>query len=163
MIALQDYITPENLYLLTAKKRTQIIQEILQHCLHDMDPGFVANITHEVLSKKRGGSPMDMNLGKGFALVHARHDDCQEVRFALGLLPEQRNLYRGENIHTVIGIVLPSSQARQYLAFLARFGRLMYAPEASALFAEAGKRLAAGEEQVAQKKLIDFVHTFEEA
>ena len=104
-----------------------------------------------------------MNLGKGFALVHARHDDCQEVRFALGLLPEQRNLYRGENIHTVIGIVLPSSQARQYLAFLARFGRLMYAPEASALFAEAGKRLAAGEEQVAQKKLIDFVHTFEEA
>ena len=163
MIALQDYIKPENLHLITARKRDQIIQELLQHCLHDMDPSFVQSIIHDVLSKKRGGSPMDMNLGKGFALVHARDDNCREVRFAMGLLPEQRNLYRGDKIHTVIGIVLPSSQSRQYLAFLARFGRLMYAPEASPLFEEAGKLFAAGQAEAAKHKLIDFVHTFEEA
>lgn len=163
MIALQAYITPGNLYLLSARKRDQIIQEMVQHCLHDMDPGLVQSVTHEVLSKKRGSSPMDMNLGKGFALVHARNDACQEVRFALGLLPEPRALYKGDKIHTIIGIVLPSSQSRQYLAFLARFGRLMYAPEASALFEEAGKLFAAGREEEARSQLISFVQTFEEA
>lgn len=163
MIALQDYITPKNIYLLKAKKRDQIIQEILQHCLHDKDPAFVQSIIHDVLARKRSGSPMDMNLGKGFALIHARHDDCEEVRFAIGLLPEPRNLYKGDKIHTLIGIVLPSSQSRQYLAFLARFGRLMYAPETSTLFEEAGQRLAAGEEDEAKAKLSDYVHTFEEA
>ncbi len=163
MIALQDFIKPANIHLLTAKKRDQLIQEVLQHCLQDADPGFVQAVIHDVLSKKRGASPMDMNLGKGFALVHARHDDCQEVRFALGLLPEPRNLYKGDKIHTVIGIVLPSSQSRQYLAFLARFGRLMYAPQASARFEAAGQSFAAGKSEDAKQTIIDFVHTFEEA
>ncbi len=163
MIALQEYITSDNIHLLTARKRDQIIQEILQHCLHDKDPAFVQRVTHDVLAQKRSASPMDMSLGKGFALVHARHDACEEVRFAVGLLPESRNLYRGDKTHTIIGIVLPSSQSRQYLAFLAKFGRLMYAPEAAPLFEETGKLLAAGENEMAKTKLAAFVQTFEEA
>jgi energy-converting hydrogenase B subunit D len=163
MIALQDYIKPENLHLLASKKREQIIQELLQYCLHDMDPGFVSTVTHEVLRERHSASPLDMNLGKGFALVHARHDQCPEVRFALGLLPERRHLYKGDKIHTVIGIVLPSSQSRQYLAFLARFGRLMYNKEAPAVFEEAGKLYAAGKAAEARERLSGFVHTFEEA
>jgi len=163
MIALLEYIKPDNIYLLTSRKRDQLIQEVIQHCLHDMDPGFVQSVTHDILSKRRSASPMDMNLGKGFALIHARHDDCREVRFSIGLLPEPRNLYKGDSIHTIIGIVLPSSQSRQYLAFLARFGRLMYAPETSARFEEAGKLFATGQGEEAKRKLIDFVHTFEEA
>ncbi len=163
MIALHEYITPEHIYLLKARKRDQVIQEILQHCLHDKNPDFVQRITHEVLAQKRSASPMDMSLGKGFALVHARRDDCEEVRFAIGLLPEPRNLYRGDKIHTIIGIVLPSTQSRQYLAFLARFGRLMYAPEAETVFKETGKMLATGQNEMAKTKLTAFVQTFEEA
>lgn len=163
MIALKDYITPNNIYLLRSRKRDPIIHEIIQHCLHDMDPAFTQSVVHGVLSKRRGASPMDMNLGNGFALIHARHDACEDVRLAIGLLPEPRNLYRGDMIHTVIGIVLPSSQSREYLAFLARFGRLMYAPETSARFEEAGRRFAAGHEEEAKQQLTDLVHTFEEA
>ena len=163
MIALLDYISEGTLHLLASRKRKQIIQEILQYCLHDMDPVLVHSVTHNVLSGNRGTSPLDMNLGKGFALVHARHDDCPDVRFALGLLPERLRLYRGDTIHTVIGIVLPSSQSRQYLAFLARFGRLMYDPQAPIVFEEAGKLYAAGRREEARTRLIDFVQSFEEA
>ena len=163
MIALHEYIIPDNIYLLKTRKRDQIIQEIIQHCLHDKTPDFVQRITHEILSVKRSASPMDMSLGKGFALVHARRDDCEEVRFAIGLLPEPRSLYRGEKIHTMIGIVLPSSQSRQYLAFLAKFGRLMYAPEAESVFQETGQLLAIGQTEQAKAKLAAFVQTFEEA
>ncbi len=163
MIALQDYINPSNVCLLTARKREHIIPEILQHCLQGMDPALVQAVTHDVLAERHHASPRDMNLGKGFALVHARHDDCPAVRCAVGLLPERRRLYRGDKIHTVIGIVLPSSQSRQYLAFLARFGRLMYDPDAAAVFEEAGQLLAAGASGEAQQKLIRFVQTFEEA
>lgn len=163
MIALQDYIKPENIHLLSARKRDQIIQEVLEHCLHDRDPAFVQGVTHSVLASKRSASPMDMNLGMGFALIHARHDGCEEVRLAIGLLPEACNLYRGEKIHTLIGIVIPSSQSRQYLAFLARFGRLMHDPETSTRFEEAGKLFASGSVEEARTKLVDYVHTFEKA
>jgi uncharacterized MnhB-related membrane protein/mannitol/fructose-specific phosphotransferase system IIA component (Ntr-type) len=163
MIALQDYIKPDNIYAVTSRKRDQIIQETIRNCLHDMAPGLVQGITHEILARKRSINPMDMNLGKGFALIHARNDACHEVHFALGLLPEPRNLYKGDKVHTIISIVLPSSQSRQYLAFLARFGRLMYAPESAALFEEAGKLFAVGQTGEAKEKITAFVHTFEEA
>lgn len=163
MITLQQFINPANLHLLKARKREHIIPEILQHCLQGMDPALVQAVTHDVLAERHHASPRDMNLGKGFALVHARHDDCPDVRCAVGLLPERRRLYRGDKIHTVLGIVLPSSQSRQYLAFLARFGRLMYDPDATAVFEEAGQLLAAGRSEEAHLNLIRFVQTFEEA
>lgn len=163
MITLPDVLTPQNIHLLTARKRDQIIRELLQYCLHDKEPAFVQSVLHEVLVKKRSASPLDMSLGRGFALIHARRNDCEDVSVAVGLLREPLNLYRGEKIHTLIGIVLPSSQSRQYLTFLARFGRLMHAPETSIQFKEAGKLLAAGEEDEAKQNLSEFIRTFEEA
>ena len=163
MIELAEYIESGHLHLLNGRKRGPIIQEILQHCLYDHDPTFAQAVIHHVLTARRGASPLDMELGRGFALVHARHNDCPDVRLTIGLLPEPRKLYKGEPIHTVIGIVLPSSQSRQYLAFLARFGRLIYSQESVDAFKEAGRLHATGETEKAQRMLLAYIHSFEEA
>lgn len=162
-IALTDFLVPENIHLIEATNRNQIFQDVLHHGLHDMDPSFVQAVTHGVLSRRRRDAPLDIQLCKGFALVHARHDQCPEVRVALGLLPTQPTLYKGEPIHTVVGIVLPYAQSRRYLAFLARFGRLVSRDDAESVFEEAGRLYAAGKAQEAQQQLIDYIHAFEES
>lgn len=162
MVHLLDHVQPESVRPVSARKREGIIREVLEPCLAGMDPNVAEAVVKEVIDSRRSSNQLDMSLGNGFALVHSRQDQCPDLRVAVGLLPQRLKLYRGEKIHTVIGIVLPSSQSRQYLAFLARFGRLMYTAGAATAFEDAGKLMAAGQIETARTGLLDFIRLFEE-
>ncbi|GEM_PF-3531553 len=162
MINLLSYITPETIFPLQDDPYSELLEEIAGRCLADYHESIRKEALEEIRKKSRSRSPQDINLGKGFALVHAKIEELTRIHVAVGILPKPKKLLKGDRIHTLFGMFLPTSESRHYLSMLARLGRLLQEKEASRAFSTAGKLFSEGKQDQAKEQVMSLITKFEQ-
>ena len=162
MINLLSYFSPESVIMLQDDAYSQLMEQLVDHCLSGYSSDIRGNILAEIRSKSRSSSPQDINLGRGFALIHAKTDEVHDIRTALGILPHPRKLLKGERIRSIFCIILPPSESREYLSLLARLGRMLRQKDAPKAFESASKLFRAGDSDEARACIMGLLQRFEQ-
>ena len=162
MIDLLTYFTPDSVIPMEDTSYIKMMESLVYHCLKDYPQEVRQKALEDIQSKSRSRSPQDINLGKGFALIHSKIDEVEHIHTAVGLLPKPKKLLKGERIQSLLCIILPSSQGRVYLSLLAKLGRLLQQQEAQKTFSAAGKLLASGNHEDAAQRITDLIREFEQ-
>ncbi len=161
MVDLLDYLKPDRVILLDASGYESILKQAVSLCAGNAK--LELNVLQSIKASSRTNAPQDINLGKGFALVHARSDEASDITMSLGLLPKAIHLIKGDLVQALFCIILPNAKSRMYLSLLARLGRLLNQEDAVEVFQEARDRLVAGESNECAKIIIDYISAFESA
>ena len=148
MINLLSYITRNNIIELSTSDREAIAKNLIDCCLNDLDEDKRQKIHQSLLNKKNG---LSINLTKGFALVHARIDDIENIRIAVGILKDKISLTKSTSAEVIFCIVIPGEQCRTYLSLMAHLTRLLTEPLAKEVFKQGNV-----------DGIIDFIRQFEE-
>ncbi len=67
----------------------------------------------------------EINMGKGFALSHARIEGIQILQTSVALFGEKTNYLPGDPVHTVFCTMIPPSESRVYLKFMSTLTRFL--------------------------------------
>ncbi len=161
MVDLLNYITPDSVMALNGKSYDKILKLMVNDCLGSFSDDIQKQVIAEIRNKSRSKTPLDINLGGGFALVHAKNSSVDGIYLKIGLLPEKQHLLKGDDIHTLICIILSDNQSRIYLSLLAKLGRMLNQPGAGDVFLSAGRCLAGGDREECEKIILDYVKDFE--
>jgi mannitol/fructose-specific phosphotransferase system IIA component (Ntr-type) len=159
MIDLRDYVKPNLIIKLEPGPFSQIVDILISACAQDSS--LYKEALASVLASTKSGVSQEINLGKGFALIHARSSQCQTIKFTLGLLPSSKPYMKGEAVQFLFCIILPDSESRQYLSLLARLGRLLNQEDSSSVFAKAAAVCHAANLPTAQTLIMDYIQSFE--
>lgn len=134
VISLLDHLSASTMIPVAQRKREDILRTLLDHSLRD----YPLKTRTEVLALlSASGSAQEVNLGRGFALSHARLDAVNDIHIAVGLLATPLRVFKGEPVSTVFCIVLPDHKSRIYLSLMARLTRFLSTDEATTAFASA--------------------------
>ncbi len=161
MINLLQYFTRKSILPLTDIPYHQVMSYLISHCLADYPSHIQEEALTTIQSKSRTRSPQDINLGRGFALIHAKVDKVDHIHLVVGILPKAKKLLKGEKVQSLFCIIIPSSESRIYLSMLARLGRMLRDPEAAKAFKHAGKLLSQGKHDEGSDIIISYVTKFE--
>ncbi len=162
MVNLLDYFQPSSILPLEDSSYPELMETMVDHCLSGHESSVRQHALQEIRSKSRTRSPQDINLGRGFALIHAKTDQVDQIHTAVGILPKPKKLLKGERIQNILCIILPSSESRTYLSLLARLGRMLRHKEASMAFASAGKLFSSGRGDEAKQAVMELLKQFEQ-
>lgn len=147
MIELLSYITEDNIVELDSRKYDEYTPVLIRQCLSDFpvseQESIIASVKH--INKKK-----DLNLTKGFALLHFRLDTIPGIRLSVGILPPPEKEGKTETACAVFCIIIPDAQCRTYLSLMAHLTRLLSKPGAKMLFHKGNK-----------KEIVEFIHDFE--
>lgn len=99
---------------------------VLQQLIRTAMPFASADVQFHALEEIRSKSnSKEINLGKGFALSHARLDGISTIEVSVGLFGRETDYLKGEPVHTVFCIIIPTDQARRYLTIVSRLSRYL--------------------------------------
>lgn len=161
MVDLLKYVTADSIRYLDMKGYDKILKHLVSDALNGYDEKIKKEVLEEIKAGAKSNQPLDINLGRGFALVHAKNDNVRKIHLVIALLPAKTALVRGEPAHTLIFIILPGSQSRTYLSMLARLGRMLSKDDAEKAFTSAASIMAEGRHAEGIKAVIDYVSDFE--
>ena len=161
MIDLLKYIKPDSIIPVAETSYDKILKLMIFTCLDSYNEDIKQEVLTEIMNKRSSKAPLDINLGGGFVLIHAKNNRIDRIRLLLGLMPEGRNLMEGEPVQCFICIILPEKHGREYLSMLARLGRMLNQPDAGDRFSAAGKLLSEGLDEDGYKTILDYVKEFE--
>ena len=131
VISLPDFLSTDRFLQTEATRRDELMRVLVEHCLADYPQAIRYKATEAV---KRKSDTQQINLGRGFALSHARMDSVRDIHVSVGLLPEAVRYFKGDPARTVFCVVLPDAKSRVYLSFMARLTRFLEQDAAVAAF-----------------------------
>ncbi len=147
MIRLLNYINKNNIVELETTKTDIYARQLIENCLGDKD----ANVQQEALSQFKT-KYKELNLTKGFSLIHLRIDSIQKIRLSVGIFPEPKKITKNEYVNAVFCIVIPDTKCRTYLSLMAHLTRLLSKNNAGDLFHSNNK-----------EGIVRFIRDFEES
>ncbi|GAB6090045.1 PTS sugar transporter subunit IIA [Spirochaeta dissipatitropha] len=108
---------------------------VLQQLIRTAMPYASADVQFHALEEIRSkSSSKEINLGKGFALSHARIDGISSIEISLGLFGRETGYLKGEPVHSVFCIIIPTDQSRSYLTIMSRLSRFLLQDGIDAIF-----------------------------
>jgi mannitol/fructose-specific phosphotransferase system IIA component (Ntr-type) len=149
MINLLSYIMENHIVDLETTDRKEIARALLDNCLSDINEEKRLDILQKLLNKKNG---LEIDLTKGFALIHVRIDEIEEIRLAVGILNKKVTISKGKSAVVIFCIVIPGEKCRTYLSLMAHLTRLLSQPSAREVFKQDNK-----------KGIIEYIRQFEES
>ena len=162
MINLLEFFPKTAILPLQDQPYHELMEQLVNYCLADCDNTVKQQALLEIRSKSKTRSPQDINLGRGFALIHAKTNQVKEIHTAVGILVRPKKLLKGERIQNILCIILPESQSRTYLSLLARLGRMLRHKDAAGAFSRAGKLFSSGNSEEAKDTVIELFRQFEQ-
>jgi len=104
------------------------------HCLRSYSQEVQQEVIMELMQKTPG---KNINIGKGFGITHTRTEKVDNIEVAVGLFRDEVKIIGKESLHTLFCIIIPPSQSRIYLSFIAHLSRLLSSPRAREIFKSA--------------------------
>ncbi|AFG36919.1 PTS sugar transporter subunit IIA [Spirochaeta africana] len=122
MITLSQMIAPHRLLDLETTEHLPALEIMIKSALPRASSSLQFHALEEIRSHS---SSKEINLGKGFALSHARLDAITEIEAVVGLFRQPTGYLEGEPVHSVFCILIPSDQSHTYLSLMARLSRFL--------------------------------------
>ncbi|MFW5800894.1 MAG: PTS sugar transporter subunit IIA [Spirochaeta sp.] len=131
MIRLSNMIPAHRLLDLEPTDHLPALEKLIHAALPQESSDTHFHALEEIRSKSNA---KEINLGKGFALSHARLDYLTTIEIAVGLFRQETQYLKGEPVHTVFCIMIPTDKARTYLTLMARLSRFLLQPGIDEIF-----------------------------
>ncbi len=131
MISLVETIPADRLIDLDVNDHRQVLETLIAAALPEASDRCRSLALQGILSKNSAG---EIQLGKGFALCHARLDSIRDIELAVGLFGRPTHFLKGDPVHTVFLILIPTNKSRAYMTLMARLSRFLLEPDIEAVF-----------------------------
>lgn len=131
MVSLLSYISADRIVEIDSQQREDILKQLIAKTLEGEAPELQDKVYKEITSKSH---KKEVNMGRGFALAHARIEGIEDIHVSVGLLPKKVKYRKGDPVHTIFCIAIPNDMSRVYLSLMARLTRMLSQPDASAKF-----------------------------
>ncbi|MCA1753891.1 MAG: PTS sugar transporter subunit IIA [Spirochaeta sp.] len=147
MVSLLSYISTDRIVDIDSQQREEILKQLIAKTLEGEASGLQDKVYKEITSKSH---KKEVNMGKGFALAHARIEGIEDIRVSVGLLPNKIKYRKGDPVHTIFCIAIPNDMSRVYLSLMARLTRMLSLPDAGPKFEKAN-----------HVEIVSFIEEFE--
>jgi nitrogen PTS system EIIA component len=131
MVRLMSYIRRKAILDIESENHDEILTTLIDNALENYPDETRKRVFEEIIEKSH---KKEINMGKGFALSHARIEGVQDIHVSIGLLPKKILYFKGEPVRVVFCIVIPVDKSRIYLSMMARFTRMLSQPDAGDVF-----------------------------